>query len=131
MIREKLIPALVGRSVSDIERRILALPVRLGGIGLSNPVLSADREYSASASITRNLTNVIYIQDKDLTNYDRVQVENNIKAQKERILQDEYNQILEEVDVRTKRSMALAREKGSGSWLTALPIKSLGYTLNK
>ena len=42
MIREKLIPALVGRSVSDIERRILALPVRLGGIGLSNPVLSAD-----------------------------------------------------------------------------------------
>ena len=27
--------------------------------------------------------------------------------------------------------MALAREKGFGSWLTALPIKSLGYTLNK
>ena len=38
---------------------------------------------------------------------------------------------LKRVDVRTKRSMALAREKGSGSWLTALPIKSLGYTLNK
>ena len=134
VIRKKLIQALVGRSVSDIERRILALPVRLGGIGLSNPVLSADCEYSASASITRNLTNVIYSQDKDLKNYDRVQVENNIKlvkAQKERILQDEYNQLLEEVDVRTKRSMALAREKGSGSWLTALPIKSLGDTLNK
>ena len=30
VIREKLIPALVGRRVSDIERRILALPVRLG-----------------------------------------------------------------------------------------------------
>ena len=26
--------------------------------------------------------------------------------------------------------MALAREKGSGSWLTALPIKSLEYTLS-
>ena len=38
---------------------------------------------------------------------------------------------LKRVDVRTKRSMALAREKRSGSWLTALPIKSLGYTLNK
>ena len=74
-------------------------------------LLSADREYSASASITRNLTNVIYSQDKDFTNYDRVQVVNNIKlvkAQKERILQDEYNQLLEEVDVRTKRWMALA-----------------------
>ena len=41
VIREKLIPALVRRSVSDIERRILALPVRFGGIGLINPVLSA------------------------------------------------------------------------------------------
>lgn len=103
-------------------------------LGLSNPVLSAHREFSPSASITSNLTDVIYSQDKDLTNYDRVQVENNIKlvkAQKEQILQDEYNQLLEEIDVRTKRSMALAREKGSGSWLTALPIKSLGYTLNK
>ena len=53
------------------------------------------------------------------------------KAEKERILQDEYNLLLEEVDVRSKRSMAHAREKGSRSWLTALPIKSLGYTLNK
>ena len=35
VIREKVIPALVGRRVSDIERRILALPVRLGGIGLT------------------------------------------------------------------------------------------------
>ena len=39
--------------------------------------------------------------------------------------------LLGEVDVRIKRSMALAREKGSGSWLTALPIKSSGYTSNK
>ena len=88
--------------------------MRLGGIGLSYPVLSADREYSASVSITTNLANVIYNQEKDLTSYDSVQVENNVKlvkAQKERILQDEYNILLEEVDVRTKRSMALAREK--------------------
>ena len=60
VIREKLIPALAGRRVSGIERRTLALPVRLGGIGLSYPVLSADREYSASVSITRNLANAIY-----------------------------------------------------------------------
>ena len=135
MIREKLIPALVGRSVSDTERRKLALPVRFGGIGPSNPVLSADLEHSASTSITNVIyTNVIYREGKDLTNYDRVQVENNIKlvkAQKVQILQEEYNQLLEEVDVRTKRSLVLAREKGTGSWLRALPIKSLGYTSNK
>ena len=30
-----------------------------------------------------------------------------------------------------KRILELAQEKGSGAWLAALPIKSLGYTLNK
>ena len=30
-----------------------------------------------------------------------------------------------------KQNLELAREKGSGSWLTALPIQNLGYALNK
>ena len=43
IIREKLIPAVVGRKVSDVERRLIALPVRCGGLGITNPVLNADR----------------------------------------------------------------------------------------
>ena len=30
-----------------------------------------------------------------------------------------------------KRCLILAQEKGAGSWLTALPVKAYGYTLNK
>ena len=30
-IREKFVPAIIGRNVSDLHRRMLALPVRLGG----------------------------------------------------------------------------------------------------
>ena len=134
IIREKLIPAIVGRQVSDIERKILALPVRYGGIGLTNPIHSAEKEYTASITITENLTNIICNQEEDLTNYDKVQVENNIKQakiRKEQILHEELNQILDGVDEKTKRTLKLAQEKGAGSWLTALPIKSLGYTLNK
>ena len=44
-IREKLIPSLIGREVSDVERRLLALPVRFGGLAIQNPVNTADREY--------------------------------------------------------------------------------------
>ena len=58
-IREKLIPSLVGRKISDIERNILALPVRKGGIGIANPVTTSDHEFSASIAITRNLTDII------------------------------------------------------------------------
>ena len=54
-----------------------------------------------------------------------------LKTQKEGQLQDNYKQVLEQVDNKTKRALILAQEKGSGARLTDLPIKSLRYTLNK
>ena len=58
-IREKFIPAIIGRHISDTERKILLLPVRFGGIGIPNPVLTADHEFSASVDITSSLTEII------------------------------------------------------------------------
>ena len=77
---------------------------------------------------------IIYNQEQDLSNYDMNQVEETIKlvkAQKDMKLKEEYIEIVTIVDEKTKRSLALAQEKGAGSWLTALPVKSVGYTLNK
>ena len=48
VIRDTLIPAVVGRQVSDLERRLLALPTRFGGLGIQNPMETADIEYKAS-----------------------------------------------------------------------------------
>ena len=134
VIREKFIPSLVGRRVSDVERRIMALPVRLGGMGITNPVSSSDDEFLASSEITDSLANIIYHQEQDFTNYNKEDVDRIIKRmkiEKEKKIEDELNEILNVVDDKTKRSLELAREKGAGLWLTALPIKSLGYTLNK
>lgn len=133
-IRDEFIPALIGRKVSDIERRYLALPVRFGGIGISDPTTTADIEYYISATITKPLVDVIIAQEKDFANYDQQRVAEIIqrtKTFKEDGLRDELREILELVDEKTKRSLTLAQEKGVGSWLTVPPIKSLGYTLNK
>ena len=35
------------------------------------------------------------------------------------------------VDQKLKRCIVLAGEKGAGAWLTALPLQSMGYTLNR
>ena len=133
-IRDKLIPSIVGRSVSDIERRIFALPVRMGGLGLTDPSKAADLEFNASMTITANLTRIIRAQDKDLTNYNLAEVTNNIKAVKEHKegnLKTELEEIMQIADPKTRRVLTLEQEKGSGSWLLVPPIKSLGYTLNK
>ena len=60
VLREKFIPAIVGRNVSDQERRFLALPVRFGGIGILNPAETAELEFTTSVKITTiNLKSLI------------------------------------------------------------------------
>ena len=68
-IRDQLIPALIGRTVSDLERRILALPVRHGGMGISDPTKST-QQFVSSTKITQSLTRVIFNQEKGFSNYD-------------------------------------------------------------
>ena len=41
----------MGKPVSDLERALFALPVRLGGLGICNPQTLADSEFAASAKI--------------------------------------------------------------------------------
>ena len=60
VIRLKLIPLLTGRDdISDVERNLLALPCRLGGMGLVNPVAISDEQYTSSCNITRPLVSLI------------------------------------------------------------------------
>lgn len=134
-IRESFIPAIIGRKISDMERKILAMPVKYGGLGISNPMENADREYSASVKVTESLVSLIYNQETDLNNYDAVEQANIIASlisDKEVYNEDIYNEIIQNIEgAPIKRSLELNREKGAGCWLTALPLKSCGYTLNK
>ncbi len=67
-ISDVFIPAITGRcSMSPVERDMLALPVRFGGLGISNPVECCDREYQSSLHITRQLSNLIFQQEQDLS----------------------------------------------------------------
>ena len=82
-IREQFLPSIVGRPVSDVERRILALPVRFGGIGVLNPVETADREYETSVNVTSNLKSIIYNQEDTLANLDEERTKSLINQAKQ------------------------------------------------
>ena len=52
-IRYSFIPAITnGHICNDEERLILTLPPRHGGLGIPNPVTSADQEYNNSLKVT-------------------------------------------------------------------------------
>ena len=133
-IREKLIPALVGKPVSELEREVLSVPYRHGGLGLQNPVETADREYHTSRKITEGLTQLIMAQNMDIQGYDQVktkEIKSNLKAEKEGLLKEKVLSLKMRMQSSELRYFECAQEKGASSWLSALPLKSLGYTLNK
>ena len=134
-IFDKLLPAIVGRTLSNHEKRLLELPVRYGGLGIKNPRTCADEEYKNSLYVTEELTELIYHQNRSsYANLKHIETKKKIiRDYKEVHLKKEFSDISEskKTSNHLKRLMLLAREKGAGGWLTALPIQSLGYALNK
>ena len=134
VINNKLIPALVGRPVSTHERKILELPVRYGGLGIINPSTSAMREYNFSKEVTEQLTSLIYSQELDVTQINKTEVTEKkiqLKKRKEEYFQQQFVTLHQQSNPMLKRHLDQAREKSASAWLTALPLKSLNYVLNK
>ena len=118
---------------SEIERQLLSLPVRLGGLGLINPVANSTDAFSASEHITTPLVALIISQEKNQTQ-DGSQVhslKSDVKKRKRELQEEQAQVIAQQLNPKLKRSIDLAREKGSSPWLTALPFKEHGFLLNK
>ena len=133
-IRHHLIPAIVGRQVNDTERDILALPFRFGGLGIQNPIKTAQIEYNTSKQDTSKLADLIVMQDSDVSkvNVDLVkETKRRLKTEKEAALKQKATNLMETLPDNEARSFLTAQEKGASSWLSSPPIKALGYSLNK
>ena len=133
-IHQHLIPALTGRpACSSIERDLLALPVRLGGLGLNNPSSLSPECYQSSVRITAPLAALIVSQEKSSTaDHDAIMKTKKEINERNRHLQEEksknvYNHLTPEL----KRCVDLAKEKGSSSWLAVLPLEEHGFFLHK
>ena len=58
-IGDALIPAMTGHTCTPAECHLLALPVRLGGLGLKNPCQNVTKEYEVSIRVTEALVKQI------------------------------------------------------------------------
>jgi len=133
-IVKHLIPALSGgRNPTANERAILELPPRLGGLGITNPCKIADMEFQNSVKLSASLTQAIITQETytqpDTTQQKTIKMEitKNRETKQRAQLQELTSIITEDM----KRRMSMARETGASNWLTSLPIKVKGFSLNK
>ena len=59
------------------------------------------------------------------------EVKQEVIAEKEKAFKKEEAEVLCHFDTKTQKLRKAAQEKGASSWLSALPLKKLGYAINK
>ena len=132
MISNNLIPSITGFQLSETERELFSLPVRLGGMGLESIASIANDEFSMSKEITAPLAALIAIQGTTLPNPETVdQLKKELNKQKSDKLKEKTARVDESISNAMKRNVAQAREQGTSSWLNVLPLERYGFTLNK
>ena len=122
ILRTHLLPALTGNPPpNDTESAFFALPAREGGLGIRIPSKQAHQEYQSSLCITFLLHDHIVNQDNQYSYeiiLNQLQSKATIRQQnKERVKKDVAN-LTERLSADMQRSVKLAKEKGSSSWLT-------------
>ena len=133
-IRMHFIPALTGQPPPGEQmRELLALPARLGGLGLTNPTLSAREQQNSSQQISGPLVSRIINQEHELGDCHSMQhhIKRNLKLTQNLRLKEHAKELQNNLTTSLQRSVELSQEKGASTWLTALPIKEHGFALHK
>ena len=63
VVNEVLLPAVTNHTVTKAERDLLDLPVRMGGLGFTDPVVTSYSEYEAPMKVTNPLVRQIVEQE--------------------------------------------------------------------
>jgi hypothetical protein len=131
-IRENCIPSLLGDDtpISDVERRLFALPARFGGLGIRNPHADAKFRLADSQRICADLKGKILSGAIDL-DFDREKYKRKIshtKAKWENRHENRRWQIIREAP-HLKRIIDFASEKGASSMWTTLPLEKYGFAI--
>lgn len=130
-IHQKFLPSLTGQAIFNKQmRKLLSLPVRLGGLGISDPTKWAPLEFEASEKISAPLTALVIAQDSryDIDNDKLREIKAEIHADRADQLRDQIDVLKKSMGPSVQRAMELATEKGASTWLSVLPIEEYGFT---
>ena len=117
---------------SLIEREILALAVRKGGIGVANPCNEAPLEYQASRKIAAPLVKRIELQMHEIPDDSEIQVlKQDAGKEKNSVLSERVESVVKNASPKVHRMIELASEKGASSWLIVIPMSEIDCALSK
>ena len=118
--------------VTDNERSLFQLPVRLGGLGI--PILSevASEHFESSKKITAPLVTIMILQWDTLPDDSYVKIlkleEKTKREEKFKIKAATIEQILSPAELGAASD---TKDPGASNWLSAVPLEEYNFVLNK
>ena len=134
ILDSKFIPAITeNQTITERVRKLLSLPVRLGGLGLPIFSESCNIEFGNSRKISKYLINKIVAQDEryEINPKRERDIHNQIKKEKETRNNELLDILRTEMSKEELRCNDVAQMKGASAWLTALPIEEEQFVLSK
>ena len=144
VIKTEFLPVIIGQPFGDHLRNVFALPSKFGGLGVFNPSVISDDEYTYSCTVTSPLIkaireqNISYLVNPDNNKDTFDMISDETKELKRKVRKNKsdsykssyYTCLLRLPDVHSVHVQQAALN-GASSWLTCLPLEEYGFILNK
>ena len=134
-IRQQFLPSLTGQvAFGDAARDLMALPVRLGGLGVINPSRQSTAHNNMSKKITAPLVALILQQSHVLspeTKDEQLRARKDSRTLRRQRESAAASDLKERLPRNLQRALEASTEKGASSWLSTLPITEHGFALHK
>ena len=128
------IPTLTdGHFCNEMERKLLSLPVKYGGMGIVIFCDIAEDEYNNSRAVTASLIK-LQLEQNTVCSVNREEIKmlkTNTKLDKLRQNTRKLNVIRCSLSDEKLKLNDIHQEKGASIWLSTLPLRDEGYCLNK
>ena len=132
VIRTELIPAMLGCGApGDPDRAMLAIPARLGGLSLTNPVYLTDcydHTVKLTAPLAEQIKESLFLGDIPA---EQQLIKQQIHQGRHAAQVTEAHRLKASVTKSLQRSVSLAAERGASTLLSALLLAAHGFHLSK
>ena len=116
-VADMLIPSITGHTCTLEERDLLALPVRMGGLGLINHSQVATFEYEASVKVTKPLIQQIVSQYQTLPDLAETRtLQHSARKEKDDCLNEKLEEVKRSLPAKTNRELRGVLQVGSMSF---------------
>ncbi len=127
--------SLLRRDITRLERDIISLPARYGGLGVFNPASDSERAHSDSKLLSAPLVTLVERQDGLLCPGELADevllLRKELDAERVQRLLDKLKLLRDEASSTMRKCLSIAREKGASSWVSAAPSYDHNTVLSK